>query len=203
MVGMHVTCKLTLPIRGSDVIEGTLFTYDAESTTLVLLVNAGSDRPTVRAVSAKFIKEIEMQDAAAEHALPMGIAAGAALPSLHGDDSLQKRTNKNLRQAEDKRKYANVCDVSIEACEVFDRLSRVMAGVTWSVDPDHLATVGIVLDEDEEPASVINVGNEVIIAEFEGSWRTPTVVASKEGAGVGADRISRIKQVIASAFPAA
>ena len=140
MVGMHVKATLTRAIRGSDVVEGTVFTYDTESATLVLMVNADSDRPTVRALTARFIKAIEITDEEADgQQLPMGVAPGASLPALHGDDSLQKRTNKNLRQAEDKRKYANVQNVSIEACEVFDRLSRVMASVAWSCDPDHLA----------------------------------------------------------------
>lgn len=213
LVGAYVAVQLM--VHDKEEIKGTVFTYDQALGTLMLMQNCGSERPTVKTLNTRFIKKfsvLEKDPKDAENRLPPGVAAETVLPAIEADsnESLQKRVTKLLKRAEEKRQYPTDVEVSIDACEVYDRLCVTFGSVTWSTKQKDCQAASVAGAQEGKTKGVpkapimwvILVGDEVIVSDNSGqngfSWKNPLVTATKEGAGLGADRVARVKASIAA-----
>jgi hypothetical protein len=211
-VGAVVNLELSSGLK----MTGTVFTYDAPNAALVLLQNPSADRPSVKIINTCFIKSVvvaEKDPKDPANKLPRGISADATLPALSGTDSLQKRMNKTLSKAEDRRRYDLAGDatagLTIAACQLFDRLTLSCGHATFSSNPEHLAIAQNIagklgVSEVGEPAVVILV-NDVLVTDNGGaggvSWEAP-LVAEKDGTDTSSV-VQRVKNAAQAAFKTA
>jgi hypothetical protein len=206
-VGAVVSLKL---VNGTE-MRGTVFTYDSANCAIVLVENPAAERPNMKLINTCFVSEITVQEKDPKDPkdkLPVGIAREATLPSLAGNDSLQKRMNKALNKAEERRRYdsAGRASLSIAACQLFDRLTLSLGAAMFSSDKEHLdraqalakrqnATVGL-------PTTVILI-NSVLVSDNGGeggySWENPIVGDLKEGDD-NASLVARVKSAVSAAF---
>jgi len=200
-VGAHVTVTLS----SDAVITGTIFTYDAPNCALVLLQQPNADRPTVKIINTCFIKSMVVHSKNPKdeaNRLPIGVAPGATLPGL-GSENLQKKVNKTLAKAEERRQYPE-WDVPIAACQLFDKLTLVCGQASFSQAPEHLkAAADILAKRNIAPGPiefVIVVGDHVIVTDNGGqnaSWEAPICAADTDAHD---SLVRRVESAAAAAF---
>jgi hypothetical protein len=210
-VEAFVGATVSLELATGSKLVGTVFTYDQANCALVLLQNPGQDRPNLKLINTCFIRQIsvlEKEPKDANNKLPRGIAAEATLPALAGNDSLQKRMNKALQKAEDRRQYDGSGEVplSIAACVLFDKLTLSCGQAAFSVEPAHINLAQAIAKRQNvevgDPQVVIIV-NDVIVTDNGGvgnvSWESPLVGESKEGPDT-ASLMQRVRAAASAAF---
>lgn len=211
VVGAKVTVTLTNDVK----VTGTVFTYDTKNAAMVLLQNPASERPTVKVINACYMKAVTVNEKYPkdpEDRLPQGVAQDAELPSLvSGNERLQRKLNKSLTRATDRRRYETaggaMGELTVAACMVFDRLTVSCGQVLFSDAPEHLerakaiaAASGVAAGE---PSVVILVSDAVLITDNGGaggaSWSKPIVGEVKDGAD-GHALAHRVRQTVAAVF---
>uniref|UniRef100_A0A6U4SH02 Uncharacterized protein n=1 Tax=Neobodo designis TaxID=312471 RepID=A0A6U4SH02_NEODS len=208
-----IGCKIAATLITGQTVTGTVFTYDMENAALVVLEKPGEDRPNVKVLNTCFIKDISvLEKAPADPAdkLPRGVIADATLPSLTGaNENLQRKLNKALSRAEDRRRYDSAGDaaefLTIAACQLFDRIS-ILGSTAFSATEEHLQRAKDIAHGEGTPVGeprVVIILGDVLVTDNGGaggvSWMSPIVGAAKDG-GDAHGNAQRVKQACAAAF---
>lgn len=208
-ISEYIGQVVTVVLANNATYTGTVFTYSPARCLLALMTDCGQPRPTIRSFNTRFIQSLEVieKNPKKDDRLPHDIGQGAQLPPLNADasDTLQKKTNKALKAADDQRKQQSGLALTIHACDVFTQLSKIFNEVVWSTKDNDFACAYNHAGESGPPpadhAPVMIVQKCIVVSGNVGSftWRNPCVVQLKEDGPDTAGFLTRVQKVAATA----